>query len=545
MDSTPIPDPAHAGRILEAMRAEYPLMSYQPSPTQLAFHTDCTPNKLITTGGRGGKTTSCMAEVAWLAMGTHPHKQNYGPISVLVLSVTRQNASQVAQKKLYHECELPGPIGHKPFIPGNEVAEYGSVKSGFRTYYQVRLRNGSVINHAWSDDPKSWLKAQGAQYDLIVIDEARCTARLLRELDKRLWDARSSAKRGDKPPWAGTLLWGATGTENSRPFEDFRRKCMDPSIATYGFYLIKPGETGAIDTSVLAEAASHMTLEEREIHIEGTRTAAGMTNIYGQQWDDARHMLPVDHIPSPMANLHLGWDPGARKSSNAMAIKCVEPTAPHHGIMVKFFLTTGKTLDHNIALLRHWLRGRRLATVCYDNSADTTHQHADSLMTVFQQKMNAFDMAPLAGYFQSKKGHYYGIMKMREAFDPDHYDKTVRPLLQINPSEESGGQIFRFQALNYQGKEETRFTGPGAIIKKDDDALDSCRYLQVVAITSGYNADWACGRPVLTNVPIDLQPVMLPDTIPRALTWEEQLIERSKAGRTKARRHLSPFQAMV
>ncbi len=167
---------ADAAVYQEAMRQEYGIFGYKPSPTQDEFHHSNAQNRLLTVGGRGGKTTAALMELAWLAMGIHPYKRNHSrPLSILILSLTRQNASQVVQRKLFETCEIPGPVYSKPLLPENELmeGEHTPLRVGFPTYYRVKLRNGTLIEFAWSDDPKSWLKVQGGKRDLIYLDEAR------------------------------------------------------------------------------------------------------------------------------------------------------------------------------------------------------------------------------------------------------------------------------------------------------------------------------------------------------------------------------------
>ena len=510
--------PADAQALLDAMKATSPLMQYEAlaSPTQRAFHESNDPNKLITTGERGGKTTTCAMELAWLLTGTHPWKENYGPISVLIMCLSRQQAAQVTQKKLFDQSELPGEIGKYPIIGKNEIEEMSTLKAHVRTIYSVRFRNGSVLDFAWSADPLSFVKVQGAQRHLIFIDEARCSMRLLKQLEARVMDARSMAVRGQAPPWLGSILWAATSTEVSDSFDVFKERCLNPDIPGYSHFLLKPGETGAIDQSVIDERASHLTDEEKSVHITGTSSYGSTLQVYGKQWNDERHMLREDHIPTEYANLWLSIDPGVDHPTG-IAIVCLEKDCPRLMRVVKCWKHSKQTLSYDVAVIEEWLCGRRLNGIVYDTQLNNRVKHGPTMLTIFKELLAAKLLTPQLGYWQSNKGHDrgVGIKRVMEALDPDPYDKSAPPLIVVNPSRESGGQLLRHEFLKYRTREEGVYSD-GAIIKRDDDIVDNIRYLCGQPLCRFYNPNVVCGpawkQRIVGGPPIDPgvgKPVML------------------------------------
>ena len=80
---------------------------------------------------------------------------------------------------------------------------------------------------------------------------------------------------------------------------------------------------------------------------------------------------------------------------------------------------------------------------------------------------------------------------VRHYLDPAPDNRSATPFLVINPSEESGGKLLRWQMLKYAGHEEKQFTGPGAIIKKNDDLIDPLRYMCLQR--PSWNPDFMCG----------------------------------------------------
>jgi len=66
------------------------------------------------------------------------------------------------------------------------------------------------------------------------------------------------------------------------------------------------------------------------------------------------------------------------------------------------------------------------------------------------------------------------------------------------PTDANGTGILRQQILKYRGKEATRFTGAGGVVKKDDELIDAWRY--VAMQRPCWTQEWACGRTV--DIPI-------------------------------------------
>lgn len=525
--------PAEASLYLEAMRQEYAIFGYKPSPTQLDFHKSCVNNRLLTTGGRGGKTTAAMAEIAWLAMGVHPYKKNHTrPLSILILSLTRQNASQVVQRKLFEASELPGEVGGKPFIPENELmeGEHTPLRVGFPTYYRVKTRTGTIIEFAWSDDPKSWIKVQGSKRDLIYLDEARCDRKLFLELQKRLSDSRSEAHRGEGPPWLGSFLWGATATEDSDSFDDFRERCENPTeFPDHALFHLLPNETGAIDVAVTARLAAMMSEDERKVHITGEESAGAAQRVY-PEFDEERHLLKEDYEPKASDNLWLCYDPGWDHPTG-MFIGCLRPEKPYQKLVTHAWKHSHKSVDYDVACLKHYLRGRSLAGVIYDYNAGDGKKNGVPVIQSIREAFAKEDIKVLGGWYKSKKSNVTGIPLVRRHLDPDHYNKQVEPLLMLNPTPESGVRLMAIEFRKYKGKPETKFSGPNGVIKKHDDLMDPLKYWCAEMVANQWQPTFACGKADLTVVPLTVRPEHLADLPKAPLSKHEELLERARAAR--------------
>lgn len=480
--------PAMAKRLADEYKAGLAVMHYKPSPTQQRFHESMAHDRLLTAGGRGGKTTAALWDLATVALGCNPHKPWYGPVVIIVLCISRQNAHAVVQRKLLEACELPGPIGNQPFIPADEIDhdESASIKAPYRTFYHIKLRNGSMIHFGWSGDQNSWKKLQGIKADYVYIDENAGNDKLVIELMKRLLDVQSDPT---KQPWGGCLVWGATGTIVNQTFELFRKRCLTGDNDSAAF-VIPAGETGAISSAVHARFAKKLTKEERKIHIDGTETASSLIYIYGKQWDDRRHLLAQDAVPEDSDNVIIGYDPGVDHPTGIL-ICLIKKNRPSQLVCAKFFNHRLMPVEYDIECIHSYLKGRKVGLFIYDYRAKERHKHAAPLIHAISSRMESRGYVPIQGYAMSDKRHEVGIETVRSYLDPNHYDKAVEPLLVLSPSDESGGMLMRSQLMSYRGKEETNFTGAGGVVKKDDEFCDCVRY--VCRMVPSWSAALQCG----------------------------------------------------
>lgn len=480
--------PEQAQMVLAAYQDTLALYAYKPSPTQQRFHESMAYDRLLTAGGRGGKTTAALWDLSCVALGVHPHKPWYGPVTIIVLCISRQNAAAVVQRKLLEACELPGKIGSQPFLPHDEIDwdESASAKVPYRTFYHIKLKNGSIIHFGWSGDTHSWEKLQGIKADYVYIDENAGSEKLVIELMKRLLDVQSDAS---KQPWGGCLVWGATGTIVNPTFERFRERCLKGEADSAAF-VIPPGETGAVSKEAHARFAKKLTKDQRKIHIDGTETASTMTYIYHKQWNDERHLLKQDYELQDDDNIFISYDPGVDHPTGIL-IGAINKARPHQLVCAKFFNHRLMSVDYDVECLHAYLKGRKIGLFTYDYRAKERHKHAAPLIHSLATKLEAKGYIPIQGYYPSDKRHEVGIATVREYLDPNVFDRTVAPLIVINPSEESGGQLMRSQLMCYRGKEETNFTGAGGVVKKDDEFPDTLRYLCRLIPT--WSASLVCG----------------------------------------------------
>lgn len=518
--------PAKAAAILAERRLKDPCYQFRRTTTQEAFHRSRARFRMLSGGNRSGKTATSLVELAALVRGLHPHRPWFGPVIAMVFCVSRQQAAMVVQRKLLVASEIPGVMHDQPMIPSYEInwEESGSIKVGFRVYYVVALKNGSLIYFSWADSEETAKRIQGVKADIIYIDEAAGDRNLVVECLNRLKDS-ITANRGG---WSGCMWWGATGTMINEGFEEYRNRCMNPMEPDWEYFQIRAGENPAVSAEANELVGGFMTEEEKAIRLAGDSTAGELVQIYGRQWRDDRHLHKPDYEPSPEDNLWLGYDPGMDHPTGLM-IAAINRDAPLTLNVVWYLDHFRKTMDEDAAALAAYLRGRRLAGVVYDTVMNNTDKRGASTLTLMQESFAAAGITPLCGYFAASKRHAQGIALVRHYLDPDPYHDTVPPLIRVNASEASGCQKVRYQLLAYRGREATRFTGKGGVVKKDDEAPDVLRYL--VMKRPAWNKDWACLGFTHINPSTPGPPIPLPSQPPEDMTPYQRQLQLSRQRR--------------
>jgi hypothetical protein len=473
-------------KLLAKLKAQDALLNFKPSPVQASYLQSDSPFRVIIGGNRAGKTTTNAVDLAYIARGLHPWRKLpfKRKLRILILTNTRAQAANVFGRKLFTASELPGRFHDTPLIPPNEVSvDY--LKVGVHVPYAAQTRHAEML-FAWSAADNVWERLQGQKLDLCYFDEDAGTKKLVEEIFMRGMDARSA----QEAPWLGGINWSATPTTSTDGYLHFRRYCQENTPSKSYFY-IPPGDNPAISKEATAEARKFLGARQSQVRVDGTKDATDLILIYGEQWKDARHLAPACPV-TPATNLWLGYDPGMDHPTG-MVLAATNPDYPLRLNIVRTWVHARQTLEFDARVLDEFLCGRRLAGIVYDYAAKAQLKDGGSVIDTLMGILARKQMSPLFGFFQAKKAREAGISMVRHYLDPDPYDPLAPTLLRLDePTEQNGNGILRQQFLAYRGKESTRFTGEGGVVKKDDDAMDAMRYLCMHRI--GYNADGACGE---------------------------------------------------
>lgn len=491
MESEAEKDLAKLKRIRKYRDARDPLKHFTPGPVQSAFWDALARYQLAEGANRTGKTTIALAREARILRNLHPRIKFTRPIRVLFLVKQRLQASQVVGRKLFDACELPGKIGAFPLIPKWEIAHLGKLKVGFHVPYHLVMKNGNEAFFKWSDSADTHDAVKGMKLDRVHLDEDAGSLSLLHELYVRLADSRS-----EFPEWGGSLTWSATPEIGTEALSEFRKQCASPD-PEYFRVLIPRGDHGAISEETVTALAKQLG-EMAAVKVYGSKTSEEVYAVYGEQWEDRRHVADVDYEIMPNDNLWIGYDPGVDHASGVMVV-AINQQFPTRLNVVKYWNHKKRTITEEMRMLKEWLAGRRVSGVVYDTNAKNQDKVGTSTLGHMQKLMRDEGIWPLVGFHQSQKKHEPGIHLVRHYLNPNPDDMNTPPLIRLSPSTESGGQIVREQILRMQARKQRRYAGDSLLIRGDDEACDCLRYLAMKR--PAWNPDWACGtaRGVIRN----------------------------------------------
>ena len=137
---------------------------------QMEFHKCLKRNRWVFGGNRTGKTECGAVEVIFLARGIHPFRNNKGPVSGWVVSLSKQVQRDVAQKKILQYLnplwiEEIVMLSGKKDSPENGIIDYILIKNvfgststiGFKSCDQGREKfQGTSLDFVWFDEEPSY-----------------------------------------------------------------------------------------------------------------------------------------------------------------------------------------------------------------------------------------------------------------------------------------------------------------------------------------------------------------------------------------------------
>jgi len=525
--------PDQAKAMLEKRRAEDPVMNYV-APVTLQRASECKARYIcVHAPNQVGKTSWMQHLAASVLRGRHPNWKFFGPCRVLLVIPKRAQAAEVWGNRLLKASELFGPQGKFPWIPKREIAKiYNSYSPAGPYPGKVVLKNGCELVTILSGDPNSWKGLEGMTFDMVIRDEVAGNENLGDELQPRLLASRTRAL-GGLQPWGGVMIWSATETKHNEEWLAFKQRCID-GVEDHVYFKPLPEEAEAyISMKAREEMKRSMSDRSYQIRGAGTLDAGDLVRIYSQQWDDKRHMLATDYVIKPDDNIHIGWDPGVHHPTG-IVIAALSRDRPNQLKIVKCFLHARESIDYDVECIHSYMLGRKITSLVYDWAAKAERKGAPTMLHTLISCMEAKGYPPMAGYIPADKRVEPGIDTFRHYLDPDTFNKATEPLLVLNSSQESGGQMLRSEIIGYCKTEATP-TSKGKVVKKNDDMLDSLRY--IIRAYPYWTSAYATGKPTYH---VDAPMQSAPDRInqpERPLSGMEKRMALSAQmnNRTKAR----------
>ena len=285
--------PEAARALLDKRKSRDPLEHYVPIPT----FQECSKEKArficIQAPNQVGKSIYLAFIAASLLRGRHPHLPYFGASKGLLVIPSRAQAAEIYGVRLLKKSELAGPMQDYPFLPKHDIDRIDWAVSPVGRYPgKITMRDGSTMMVVLSGDPNSWKRLEGMTFDWVIRDEVAGSENMGNELVPRLVASHSRTLSGQQP-WGGRMWWAATETKFNEEWNDFKTRCKS-SVEDHAIYNPKPEEARAY-VSMEARQAMSTTMSASAYKIRGTgeMDAGDLVQIYGKQWDDKRHMLPV------------------------------------------------------------------------------------------------------------------------------------------------------------------------------------------------------------------------------------------------------------
>lgn len=497
--------PEQAKAILEKWKKEDPVLHYE-APETLRRASECKSRYIcVRAVNQIGKTAWLQYVTASVLRGKNKNWVSNGrPISILLVVPKRAQAAEVWGKRLLDKCELYGEIGKHPWIPKREIDHVFKAHSPNGPYPgKILMKNGSQLVTILSGDPNSWKGLEGMTFDMVIRDEVAGNENLGDEIQPRLLASRTRAMDGISP-WGGIVIWAATETKHNDEWLEFRKKCEE-GVKDHISFTPRPEEAAKyISMEAREEMRRSMSAKSFRIRGDGSLTASEAVSIFAEQWNDERHMLKQDYVLKDTDNVWVGWDPGTDHPTG-IVIGVVTKEEPTQIKIIKCWEYCDQTVQYDVECLHNYLLGRKIAGFVYDWQAKVRLKHTTSLLHALIKAMEDRKYIPIAGYIAADKRVEIGIDTVKTMLDPDIYNKSTKPNLVFNSSEESGCQLLRNEIIGYHKSEATALS-KGKIVKKNDDALDALRYL--CRAFPAWTESYKCG-PAIYAPQINAEPAMV------------------------------------
>lgn len=441
-----------------------------PGPTQLACLQDGkTAFRLLEGGNQTGKTAHCVAECAMYARGIHPSRPWFGPVSILVLITSRQQALRIWHRKMIDKSMLRGPAYNEPMIPSHEIEKifYDHAGTG-KVPRCIRLKNGSEIEFNWSGTVQTWERIQGGEYDACFIDEASGTSKLIAEVK-----ARFLTRIGDRSrPGSGFILWSATPTMGNDSHRAYRRSCIN-SEPNFKYFRINSDENPAVRKEARDMLSKSMSQHDAKVRMWGTSTDDEQYLVYADHWKDETHLADPDYVPQLTDNLWVGFDPafGRTGSDVGLVFAAINRDEPSTVRVVRCIQYRNGTLHEYVQYIQDWLQGRFLEGIVCDPAIRRTESTGLSVYSQFIDELSAARLTIERGVICGRNRYEDTIPVVRRYLDLQH--------VQIN-AHEDGCQELRYQLQSTRTRDPTKYSGPRGVVRKHQDLADALRYLLTV-----------------------------------------------------------------
>ena len=517
-----------AALILKEREQNDPVKNFMPSRDQLRLYSSKALRRLARGANRCGKTALNQIDCVATFRGIHPYRANYKGGRGAILIPRREVALGLWHRRFLEQSELYSPSGDmskQPLIPEHEIGEIYFDKST-KPWVLKRITHKYTEKEFifyWSAAGRAKLAFEGMSFDHAWIDEKAGGPDVIDELEARLTDARSQP---DRRPDGGGIFWGSSEDDwNERLDEWVLRVEDEKSDPRYWFGCkLSSHDNPAVTDEGRAISADGMSSDMADIKMRGTNSLGGVHRVF-PKFTKERHCVLSRRLEDS-DNLWVGYDPGVAHPGGITVGVCSRED-PSVLRIVKYIHSVKQTLRWEAGQLATFLLGRRPAWFIYDPATNKLEKTSGT--TVLMQMLDLFrDMSikPM-NIRRAYHRHIPGIATVISMLDPDQRNPDCPPrLVYEQPTAENNLTIWAQQMAGYKGRPAQRFTGQGGVIKVNDEAPDTTRYIS--HIFSGYNELWSCG-PNLSGYSV---PFVAFESVAEQISQEElEKREREKRSR--------------
>jgi hypothetical protein len=441
-------------------------------PTQRAAEIANKRYTLITGKNRGGKTAYGAYVLAGASRMIHPFRTTSVAGTYLLMAPNRKQLSGVWAKKLLSSSELgdESPDFHgKPLLPSWEIKHIAWAVAGVPEV--ITLRNNKRIMFAVSSDKSIYKRLKGLQLLGVVVDEDAGNEQLFNELYSRILDTNSN-ETIRKECGGGWILWGCTDTDGNPQYTKFKEMAARPD--EYPDHAVFT-TTEADDPPRVREERNKLKgmVSDWDVRHGDSEGAGAKLAVYGNQWDDAKHVLPADVQPSPQDTIWLAYDDGFSHPWMGCLFFCTK--ADPFGLTLYQCLTgRGQSYQVIATTIANALRGRFVEGIVYDIAM---HKRSPGegrrACDLFYEALVGKGIQSKRGMIPCKNPHKPGIMNVRRYLRPNGWGGRTEPMLRFNPS----CRLAISQMKAYRTHMPDEFTGEKGVIKNNDEAPDCIRYM--------------------------------------------------------------------
>ncbi len=420
-----------------------PLLKYNSGKIihkkQVEFHKSTKRNRWVFGGNRTGKTECGAVETIWLALGTHPYKQNKKQIECWVVSLSNRVQKEVAQAKILK------------YLPKNSIVDI-VMNQGKTSNAENGIIECIIIKNTFGNFSKIWFKSceegrekfQGASLDFVWFDEEP-PEEIYIECKMRVLDKKGEIFGTMTPLKGFTFIYD----------EIYLNSHNDSEV----FYLFISWEDNPyLNKDEIERLTNSLSKDEIESRKYGRFSGFDKGLIY-HEFNESLHVIEPFDIPVDWQD-NISIDPGL---SNPLSCHWYARDYDGNVYVIAEHFEENKTIEYHaekIKQISKKLNWKKLSNGMYETLIDSAANQKTLAAT--QSVTELFYENGIIANPKVNKDVLSGISKVKT------YLKNINDKTKLFIFSNCKNLIREFKTY--------RWNGDGSPIKKDDHSLDELRY---------------------------------------------------------------------